>query len=110
MIVGLINVVPVVGVVSAAKLESMYGQRFEADALVLMRHRALLFGLVGAYIIVAAFRPSLRVPAFVFGFVSMLGFVALAGRLDGPLGRVVVADLVGSVVLLISLALFTVAR
>ena len=45
---GLINVIPVTGALSAARLEVLYGLRFEDPSLViLMRHRAVLLGIVG---------------------------------------------------------------
>lgn len=107
--VGLLNFFPVIGVAGAARLETLYGPPIEGpDMAILMRHRALLFGLVGAFIILAAFEPSLRVLAFAAGFVSMLGFVALA-RAEGVtrdrIRKIVTADIVGSAALLVAVAL-----
>jgi hypothetical protein len=62
-----------------------------------MRHRAVLFGLIGVLLVTAAFRPSLQPLASVAGFVGVTSFLLLAW-LEGPLGpavqRIVNADLV----------------
>lgn len=78
------------------RLASLYGLRFEDPSLaILMRHRAVLFCLLGLFLISAAFRPSLQPLAFVAGFVSVVSFLALAysvGGYNGAVARVVVAD------------------
>ncbi|MDR3499456.1 MAG: hypothetical protein P4L72_09540 [Parvibaculum sp.] len=109
LLVGLLNFYPVIGAVGAARLAALYGLPIEGpDLAILMRHRALLFGLVGAFIVSAAFAPGLRVPAFIAGFVSMGGFIWIA-RSEGTYGRhirkVVIADIAGSAALLVAAAL-----
>jgi len=103
LLVGLGNLLPVVGVLSAARLEALYGVALgEPNLLVLMRHRAVLFAIVGALLIAAAFRSAWRAAALMAGFVSMLSFVALAwlvGDVNGELRRVAVVDLVLSAIL-----------
>jgi hypothetical protein len=71
-----------------------------------MRHRAVLFGLLGAFLAVAAFRPPLQGIAFVAGFVSVLSFLGLAwstGGYNHLVGRIITADLVALVSLMIGL-------
>ncbi len=100
---GLINLVPVTGVLSAGQLERLYGLPVQGDLAILMRHRAVLFGILGGFIVLSAFRPVLRPAACVTGLVSMLSFVALAFLANdyGPaLHKVVVADLIASAGLL----------
>ncbi len=98
-----VNLVPVSGVVSAARLEALYGIPFEdANLVILMRHRAVLFGIVGGLLAVAAFHPPLRPAAFVAGLVSMLSFVLIAwlvGDANPELRRVAGVDVVASAVL-----------
>jgi hypothetical protein len=100
---GLINFLPVAGVLSAEVLAAAYGiQAPEGDLLILMRHRALLFGILGALIIVSAFRRHLQPAAILAGLVSMLGFVALAlasGDFGAELRRVVIIDVIALVAL-----------
>ena len=64
-----------------------------------MRHRAALFGIVGALLVASAFHGPLRPPAFAAGLVSMLSFVLvayLAGGYNAELRRLVDDDLVAS--------------
>ena len=109
LIVGLINFYPVVGVISVERLGNLYGIDFEhPDLVILMRHRAVLFGLLGALIVTAAFKPSLQLLACVAGLVSMTAFVALAyaaGDYGEALRKVVAADIVGSLGLVLVLIL-----
>lgn len=109
LIVGLINFYPVVGVISAERLAKLYEINLEnTDLIVLMRHRAVLFGLLGAFIMMSAFRPSLQLFACVAGLVSMIAFILLAytsGDYGDALHRVVVADIIGSAGLILVLVL-----
>ena len=60
LIVGLINLLPVIGLFGKAKLESTYQIKITSDALVLlMQHRALLFGLIGGFVIYSVWNLSL---------------------------------------------------
>lgn len=101
MIIGLINAIPVVGLASAEVLAKLYGiAMLEGDLLILMRHRALLFGLLGAFIAWSAFKPTLQSYAVVAGLVSMLGFVAIAvaqGEYGAEIRKVVLIDVVASI-------------
>ena len=104
LLAGLINLFPVVGVLSADQLESMYAIPLnDGDLVILMRHRAVLFGLLGGFIIYSAFRPSLQNLACIAGLVSMLSFIVIAlaaGEYGEALDKVIVADVVGSVALI----------
>ena len=109
VVVGLLNLAPVVGVVSVARLQAMYGVTIDqGDLGILMRHRALLFGLLGALIIASAFWPALRAAAIIAGFVSMLGFIAIAlpAPAFGPAIRnLIVADAIGAGLLVVVVGL-----
>ena len=104
VIVGLINAFPLVGVTSAEALEKLYGiPALEGDLLILMRHRALLFGLLGVFVTLSAFKRFLQPYAIVAGLVSMLGFVAITvveGEYGAKLEKIVFVDVVVSVGLL----------
>eukprot|EP00435_Cladocopium_sp_Y103_P078775 s1_g2514.t1 len=99
LVAAIINFLPVMGVIGAPQLERMYGVAFEGpDLAVLMRHRAILFGIVGALLAAAAFVPSLRWTAFFAGMLSMVSFLvfqALEGGTNAELGRVALVDYVG---------------
>ena len=74
------------------------------DLVILMRHRAVLFGIVGGLLIASAFHVPLRPVALGAGLVSMLSFAVIAhlvGGYNAALGRLVVIDLVASVLLVL---------
>lgn len=109
ILVGLINFAPVIGIISAERLESMYAVSIaSSDLEILMRHRAVLFGIVGGFVIISAFRSAWRKLACVAGFVSMISFVVLAysiGNFGEQLKSVVMIDIFAIVVLSIGTVL-----
>lgn len=96
IVVGVIHLLPLIGALGSTQLASLYGVSFdEPNTLILMRHRAVLFGILGVFLIFAAFRQQLQALAFVAGLVSIGSFLLIAGAADGynaQLARVVVAD------------------
>jgi len=103
VMVGFINFIPVIGVASRAKLESLYGVRVdEPNLAILLRHRAMLFGLTGGFLMVAAFVQHLRPSAYVLGFMSMISFLMFyksEGVANSQVRKVAKVDLVGIVLL-----------
>jgi hypothetical protein len=108
VVVGVIHLMPLSGVLGSERLAALYGLSFDQpDLAILMRHRAVLFGLLGAFLLLAAFRPELQTAAFVAGFVSVVSFLYLAwsvGNYNAQIGRVFVADVVALVCLVIGVA------
>jgi len=106
ILVGLINFFPVLGVLSAEVIANAYNiPAPEGDLLILMRHRALLFGVVGSIILVSAFRQQLQPTAMVAAFVSMVGFIALtlsSGEYNEKIYNVILIDVVGTVLLVVA--------
>lgn len=79
LVVGAVHLLPLLGILGASRLEQLYGLRNEdPNMLLLMRHRALLFGLLGALLVTAAFRPAWQGLALLAAWGSVLGFVLLA--------------------------------
>ncbi len=79
LIVGAINLTPVIGVLSTGTLTELYGvDELSGDVALLLRHRAVLFGIVGTLLAAAAFVPNLRLTATIAGLVSMLSYAVLA--------------------------------
>lgn len=80
------------------RLAALYGLSFdEPNLAILMRHRAVLFGLLGLFLLFAAFRPPFQTMAFIAGFVSVVSFLWLAwsvGGYNAQVGRVFMADIV----------------
>lgn len=74
-----IHLVPVVGLLGVDKLNALYGLNISDPSLeILMRHRAVMFGLLGGLLAYAPFRPALVWPALMGGFVSATSFIAIA--------------------------------
>lgn len=83
-IVGIINLLPLVGVLGATRLRQLYGIEIADNGLVLlMRHRAVLLALVGAGLLLAAARADLRLPFILAAVVSKVTFLVL-WRLHAP--------------------------
>ncbi len=56
IVVGVIHLLPLVGVIGPEKLSALYGiQIADPNLAILMRHRAILFGLFGIFMCYAAF-------------------------------------------------------
>ncbi|MDE2421001.1 MAG: phosphopantetheine adenylyltransferase [Gammaproteobacteria bacterium] len=96
VVVAIIHLLPLSGVLSAKRLTALYGLSFDEPNLeILMRHRAVLFGLLGVFLIYAAFKVELQPIAFVAGFVSVISFIFIAKSVGGYntlLRKVVLAD------------------
>jgi hypothetical protein len=85
---GLVHLLPAAGLLGARALERLYGVAIDdADLLLMLRHRALLFGLLGA---------GLRTALLTAGLLSTAGFCLLAlpfAELSPALRRVALIDL-----------------
>ena len=105
IVVAVIHLLPLTGALGSERLAALYGLSFtEPNLAILMRHRAVLFGLLGAFLLLAAFRPALQAIAFIAGFVSVLSFLWLAwstGGYNAQIARVFTADIVALICLLI---------
>ena len=97
VIAGIIHLLPLTGVLGADRLAALYGIAFdEPNLAILMRHRAVLFGLLGGFLILAAFRPALQALAPAGGLVSAASFLWLAwtaGGYNAQVGRVFAATI-----------------
>ncbi len=100
---GLIHLLPLVGVLGVEQLASLYGvSAAEPNVAILLRHRAVLFGLLGGLMIWAVFKPGLRTVAFLSGLLSVSSFLWIAwsvGQYNAQVSRVVVVDLLALVCL-----------
>lgn len=110
VVIAIIHLLPLAGVLGSERLAGLYGLSFdEPNLAILMRHRAVLFGILGVFFLVAAIRPALQSVAFVVAFVSIVSFLCLAwstGGYNDRIGRVVTADIIA----LVCLAIAIVAR
>ncbi len=106
---GLVNLLPLAGTAGAGALRRLYAVTVtDPDLLLLLRHRALLLGLLGGALVVAAGVPSWRTPAVAVNVASMLAFSVLAGATPGANAasrRTARIDLVSAAALVAALAL-----
>ncbi len=114
VVAGIIHLLPVPGLLGANRLAALYGLSFDDPNLaILMRHRAVLFGLLGSFMLLAAFRPALQALGLLAGSVSAASFVLLAwsvGGYNAPISRVVAADIVALGCLLVGTGAYVRAR
>jgi len=96
LIVAAIHAIPAVGALGVPRLNTLYDVEIVGnDLAILMRHRAILFGLLGILFAYAAFRPAVQAIALGIAAVSTLSFVLLAamvGEYNAAIRKVVVAD------------------
>lgn len=106
VLVAVIHALPLAGVLGAGKLLQLYGVPVpDANIELLLRHRAVLFGLLAALLGYAAFRPDLHRIALVAGLasvVSYLGFWAAMAGTNAALAVVARVDGAALVLLLVA--------
>jgi hypothetical protein len=105
IIAAIIHLLPLPGVLGSERLAALYGLDVsEPNLAILMRHRAVLFGLLGVFLAIAAFRPAWQPAAFVAGSISVVSFLWLAwstGHYNAQIARVVAADVIALIGLII---------
>lgn len=104
--VGLLHLYPALGVFGPERLGEIYDiVSDDADTLLLLRHRAVLFAMLGVALIAGGIRVRWRWPALLAGLVSTLSFVLLAFPLDdnsAAVTRVFWTDVVSSAALILA--------
>ena len=99
LVAAAINLAPLLGAFAPERMTALYGVSLDDPNLqVLMRHRAVLFGIVGGLLVAAAFHPPLRTVGYAAGFVSMLSFLLIAwwvGGYSAEIQRVIQIDVIG---------------
>lgn len=102
----LIHFLPVIGALSAKRLEGMYGIPVEGpDLAVLLRHRAVLLGILGGLLVAGIIHDDYRWLALVAVLVSDLTYAALClihRDHNAQLAKVLRADVVSIVALVVA--------
>lgn len=110
LVVAVIHLIPLTGVLGAEKLTTLYGQDFsDTDLQILMRHRAVLFGLLGAFLVYAAFTPGVQPLAFAAAAISIASFFWLAFSTGGygpAIHKIVLGDIIAALALLLAVLLY----
>ena len=109
VLTGLINLAPVVGMLGVSQLNRLYALDINSsDVALLLMHRAVLLGIVGALLVAAGFITSLRIAAGIAGIVSMGVYVFLvfvSGQDNAQLLRIAWIDVVALGILAAALLL-----
>ncbi len=105
LVVAAIHALPLIGALSAARVAALYGITVQDPNLeILLRHRAVLFGLLAAFLAYAALHRPLHGLALVAGWLSVAAFITLAVSVGGynhALSVVVKADILAAFALVI---------
>ncbi|GAB4201875.1 MAG: hypothetical protein Tsb002_38560 [Wenzhouxiangellaceae bacterium] len=114
VIAGIIHLLPVSGVLGVERLAVLYGVSLhDPDLEILMRHRAILLGLLGFLMIHAAFRSAQQGLVIILGLVSVISFIVIAWLVGGyneSISQVVIADVVALVALIVAGAIRAATR
>ena len=112
LVVAVIHLLPLSGFFGVERLASLYEIEIaDGNLEILMRHRSMLFGILGGFLAYAAFTPAIQPIAFVAAFVSLASFFFLSfsvGDFNDAIRKVVIADVVASVSLLGAIVLYVV--
>lgn len=109
VLVGLLNVTPAVVFFDPGRSVALYGVELRSDDLgIIVRHRAVLLGLLGAAMIFAAFRREIIAPVVIAALLGKAAFLYLVCTTAGhtaEIGSVAMFDVAAIVVLIIALSL-----
>lgn len=104
LVVAAIHLLPLAGFLGVDRLAALYDiEIVDSDLEILMRHRAVLFGILGTFVAVAAFRTEFQVAAILMALTSVATFLYLAisvGAYSTSVRAVVNADLFAAALLL----------
>jgi hypothetical protein len=114
LVVAVIHLLPISGFFGVERLASLYEIEItDGNLEILMRHRAMLFGILGIFLAYAAFKPAIQPIAFIAGFVSVASFFFLSysvGEFNDAIRKVIIVDIIASVSLLGAIVLYVVKR
>jgi hypothetical protein len=110
-VAGLINLLPSMLAFLPDKISKSYGIEIpNANYELLLRHRAILFGIIGGLMIFSSIVKKYYEIATIAGLISMTSFILLYFLIDrgisSELKKVMVIDILASLILLIGLAVF----
>ena len=106
IIVSVIHLLPVMGVLGADSLKRLYGvSTSESNTEILLRHRAVLFAIIGLFLLLSVFKSDYQPIAICMGLISVATFLLLTWLNDGlnsELSRVAKVDWVALVLLIVA--------
>lgn len=106
VIAAIVHILPLSGVLGAGQLNTLLGVALDdPNLLILMRHRAILFAILGGILLLAAFKPQLQPLTILVGLISTIAFLWLAwstGEYNANIARVVTSDIIAIVCLIVA--------
>jgi hypothetical protein len=110
VMIGMLTASPGITAFNPSGITALYGVALENDAaLLLVRHRQIMLGLLGSMLVCGAFFSSLRMMAIAINVLSKSAFLGLClttFTLTPRLQRIVYFDVVSIVLLLMSTFIF----
>ncbi len=115
LVVAVIHLLPLAGLFGVERLRDLYGITLDSpSAILLMQHRAVLFGLLGSVLLLAIAWPVIRPVALAAAWISVVSFIVLAflgGPVNEQVQRVLYADYVAlACLVVIAIHSFVVGR
>lgn len=109
LIVGIINLLPLIVFFDFTKTVKLYGVPIEGESLIiLMRHRGVLLSLVGITLIISVFKADYRILAIAVALISKIAFIFLTFTADNytsEIKQVALIDVGAILLLLLALGL-----
>jgi len=101
-----IHLLPLMGILGQAHLQRLYGLALDdVNMVILLQHRAVLFGLLGCFLMLSVWVKSWQLPALIAAFISVVSFLLiteLTGGYNQAIKQVVVADWAALVLLIVA--------
>ena len=110
LITGMVHILPFSFLFFTEQLQKNYGvDMSDANLQLLLRHRAVFFGLIGFGLILSAIKKSYYGWASTIGLISMVSFIVLFYQIEGVnqrLRSVMLIDVYVSIALLLSAVVY----
>ncbi len=108
-ILALVHFAPAIAAIAPSQLIRLYGiSASNKSLIVLLQHRAVLFGIVGALQVFASVRPEVQVFALSVAAISMTTFILICkihDQVKGPLRKIILTDVLALPVVVVLAAL-----
>jgi len=110
-IAGVINFLPSILAFIPSKISTSYGVEISnSNYELLLRHRAVMFGIIGGIMIYSAITKRNYSMAVLIGLISMISFFILyklqSGEINPELNKVMKIDVAGIIILIVGFILF----
>jgi hypothetical protein len=105
-ILAVIHLLPVVGVLGSDSLTKLYGISLsDSNTEILLRHRAVLFAIIGLFLLLSVVKSEYQPIAICIGLISVASFLLLTWSIEGlnsEISRVAKVDWVALVLLIVA--------